>query len=505
MLAKLKHLFGKPPLDAASQLAPPAPPKVKRGVQSYPSHMQTTKVAASAIPKSDRRLVSTDFTTFRSGRSTQEVMRNFAAASPDLSASIFNYLRVAITPKYTAVAKNLDGTFNREATEALQQLLVRFDILNDYSDGFSGTWSMRSVSEALGRELLLYGACAGELVLGKDLLPRRIQPISVTAIDMVDDKDKILRPVQLVGGEEVDLDVPTFFMTYLDTDLLSAYPNSPLESSLQPVLSSEEFMQDVRRVLKRAIHPRPKVTVDEEQLRKGMPAAAQHDEETAAAYFNSVISDIENKINGLQPEDALVMLSSLKYELENNGNVSLASEYAAITDMIFSKLATGAKTLPAILGRDTTSNASSTSAMLFTLSASGAVQLKLNEIYSRMLTLSVRLLGYDVYAEFKYAPVSLRPEDEMTAFRQTRQMMILEQLSLGLITDEEAAIELTGHLPPAGATPLSGTGFRTNAVPGGQGGENPFGRDTNSGSTLNQNLNSDAPDQARGQNKKVEQ
>jgi len=426
-------------------------------------------------------------------------MRSFAAASPDLSPSILNYLRVAITSRYTAVAKNMDGTFNREASEALQQLLVRFDTLNDYSDGFSGTWSMRSISEAMGKELLMYGACAGELVLGKDLLPRRIQPISVTSVDLIQDKDKILKPVQRVGGEEVDLDVPTFCMVYLDADLLSAYPTSPLESSLQPVLASEEFMNDVRRVLKRAIHPRAKVTIDEDLLRKGMPPAAQHDDNEAAAYFNGVISEIENKINGLSPEDALVMLSSITYELENNGNVSLASEYAAITDMIFSKLATGAKTLPAILGRDTTSNASSTSAMLFTLDTSGAVQQKLNEIYSRMLTLSLRLLGHDVYAEFRYAPVSLRPEDEMTAFRQTRQMMILEQLSLGLITDEEAAMELTGHLPPKGAPVLSGTGFRTNASPEGalNGG---LGRDTNSGSTLNQNLNSDVPSRGRGQN-----
>lgn len=500
MLERLKTLFSRPstPMDAASTLPPPAPPKVKKGQQSFPSFLQSTTVSTSALPKSDKRLANTDVTAFRTGRSTQEVMRNMAAASPDLSASVYNYLRVAITPKYTAVAKKLDGSFDRAATEALQQLLVRFDILNDYSEGFSGTWSMRSVSESLGKEILLYGACAAEVVLGKDLLPRRIQPVSVTTVEMYNDKDKILRPVQRIGGAEINLDYPTFAMTYLDANLLDPYPASPMESSLAPVLASEDFMNDLRRVLKRAVHPRAKVTIDEDQLRKGMPAAAQHDDEAATAYFNSVISEVESKINGLRPEDALVMMSSLKYDLESLGNSSLADEYRAITDMIFSRLATGAKTLPAILGRDTTSNASSTSAMLFTLSAAGAVQLKLNEIYSRLLTISLRLLGHDVYAEFKYSPVSLRPEEEMAAFRQTQQMMTLELLSLGLITDDEAALQLTGHLPPAGAAPLSGTGFKANTTPGGDSG---FGRDTNNGSTLNQNLTPDAPDTARGQNR----
>ena len=57
-----------------------------------------------------------------------------------------------------------------------------------------------------------------------------------------------------------------------------------------------------------------------------------------------------------------------------------------------------------------------------------------------MLTISVRLFGMDVVVEFTYADIDLRPEADLAAFRQTQQMMTLEQLSYGFITDEEAAL-----------------------------------------------------------------
>ena len=79
---------------------------------------------------------------------------------------------------------------------------------------------------------------------------------------------------------------------------------------------------------------------------------------------------------------------------------------------------------------------------------------------------------------------------------------MLELLSLGLMSDEEASIILTGNLPPVGYVPKSGTGFRANTStePAGTG----YNGATNSGSTLNQNLAPDAPAGSRGSNKKAE-
>lgn len=486
--------------DAATQLAPPEVPKVKsRDLISTPSYLTTAKPSTTAtLPVPDRRLLNTDLTSYQNQGDTRTALRNFVAASPDLSSAVFNYLRVGITRGYTAVAKNLDGTYSPEGTSLLQQLLVRFDVLTDYSTGFSGVTSMRSNSEALGKELMLYGACALELVLGKDRLPRRLQPISVTNIKFIPD-DKILKPVQEISGAKVDLDVPTFFYTQLDQDLLQAYSSSPLEPALKPVLSSEDFQNDIRRIVKRVIHPRMSVKIDEEKFLNSLPQAIKASEEKVAAARSNIIGAIESKLNGLNPEDAIVFFNTLDFAVLDHGNTSLSDEYRVLSGIIDGKLATGAKAMPAVLGHGTASaNIASTETMLFAKSAEGAVQAKLNEIYSRALTLAVRLFGLDVYVEFTYDPVDLRPDSELEAFKQTRQSRVLELLSLGLISDDEASLQLTGSLPPAGYVKLSGTLFKS-AKPTGVNDQT-----SNGGSALNQDQKPDTPTQGRGANNKAD-
>ena len=167
-------------------------------------------------------------------------------------------------------------------------------------------------------------------------------------------------------------------------------------------------------------------------------------------------------------------------------------------------MATGTKTMPTILGHGSASaNIASAEALMYMKTADGLIRQKLNEMYSRLLTLAVRLFGLDVYVEFEYEDIDLRPKNEVETFKALKQSRVLELLSLGLISDEEASIQLTGNLPPAGYEKKSGTGFRANTSiqPAGDG----YNGATNSGSTMNQNLKPDTPTGgARGQNKKAE-
>lgn len=117
---------------------------------------------------------------------------------------------------------------------------------------------------------------------------------------------------------------------------------------------------------------------------------------------------------------------------------------------------------------------------------------------SRAFTLGVRLLGYDVYVQFEFEPIDLRPSTELEAFRAQKQSRILDLLSLGLVSDEEASIDLTGRLPPKGYENKSGTMFRSGAGTAPQeGNPNSTTSQLNSGA-LNQDLTSKAPAQKRG-------
>jgi hypothetical protein len=486
--------------SAASKLAEvPTPTKLKAQQQASPSYLKTAKPSTtSALPRADRRLANTNLETYRTGIDSRQIIRDFAASSPDLSAAVNAYLRTAITAHYTAVAKNMDGTFNREATALLQQLLTRFDVVQDYEDGFSGTNSMRSNSESLGKELMLYGACSLELVLGKDRLPRTLQPVSTSQISFFPDKSgKWLSPKQLLSGTEIDLDIPTFFYTALDQDLLEPYASSPLEPALQMVLFSTEFMNDLRRIVKRAVHPRMTVKLDEEKFKKNIPPEALADTKKLAEYMAATIADIETKINTLNPEDVLVYFDTLGVDLLNNGNISLDAEYKTLNGIVDAKMTTGAKALPSILGHGSGSqNIASSETLLFMKNAAGSVQEKLNEIYSRALTLAVRLFGEDVYVEFRYAPIDLRPDAELEAFKVMRQSRTLELLSYGFITDDEASMQLTGQLTPAGFTPLAGTRFMqpVKADPN----ANPHSNSPGGKGGGPQDKKSDAPAQPKG-------
>ena len=173
MLQKIFSRVKRTVIEAASQLAPVNMPKsLPRAQLTIAPYLKTAKPSeASALQLTDRRLANKDVLDYRSGASTRAIVRDFAAASPDISAAINAALRTAITDSFTAVSRNMDGTINPEATALVQQIIARFNNVSDYQLGYADRNSLRSTSEAWGRELLQYGSCAAELVLDKTRLP----------------------------------------------------------------------------------------------------------------------------------------------------------------------------------------------------------------------------------------------------------------------------------------------------------------------------------------------
>lgn len=475
------------------------PPQGKPGQSVIPSFLRTAKPNPKQIlARTDRGLAGKDITTYRTAGDTRQVLKDFRRVSPDLSAAITAYVRVGIPEKHTAVARNWDGTVNPEATTALAQMIARLNYLNDYTIGYDDSPALRTTSETLAGELIMGGMCAAELVLDKLRLPNKFQPVSGMQLRWYPTPDsKRMVPKQYLGGVEVDLNIPTFFTVWLDPDLTEPYPISPIESAIQGVLFSAEFMNDMRRIVKKAIHPRVTVTIDTDKFRKLIPPDKTSPEDIKA-FMDATLTDVQARVSGLAPEDALVLFDIFGVDVVDHGNTNYSNEVKVVQELADAKLAAGAKVLPTILGHsDGTANTASAETLLFLKSVEGTIWGKLNEFYSKAFTLGVRLMGHDVYVEFRYATIDLRPDSELEAFRAMEQSRILEQLSLGLVSDEEACIKLTGHLPPAGFVPLSGTNFYVkSAVPVGNG----FNGASNSGSTLNQATTSDAPKNVKSQN-----
>lgn len=469
MLGKLKLFlqgFGGVEKLSAAALPPVVDPKVPNKQQTLPSLTKRTATTTgdNKLIAIDRRTASTDLLTLRNGITTKATIRDLAAVSPDMSAAVWAYQRMVVTRGFSAVGRNLDGTLNIPATQLAQQLLTRFNFLTDYTDGFSGMSSLHALAESLALELRLYGACSLELVLDKARVPNRLQPVSTTQIEFFEDGSGYVYPTQRINGQIINLDQPTFFFEALDQDLLSAYSNPPMEAALQAVLADTEFTNDVRRVIKRALHPRLNVTIDSEIFRKSIPLDVIGDPVKLRLYTENYVAQIEATVNGLDPDDALIHYDSVKFDYLNNGNVTLNKEYETLQNMVNAKTSSGTKAPPSVLGHATGSqNIASTETLLFLRYCEG-IQNKINNIISRAMTLGVRLLGQDCYVEFAFDRIDLRPESELEAFRAMKQSRILEQLSIGMTTDEEASLMLTGSLPPSGAPKLSGTFFRSGST-----------------------------------------
>lgn len=448
------------PQAGPGQLPSPTPTKAPNRPQAVPSFKTQIAKATSALQRADRRLANTDIANYRTANDTRNVVRDLAASNPDLSATINSYLRVGIPEDYTVIARDLDGAVNPESTKLAQELLRRITYLGDTSLGYNPVSDLQGLSESLAKELLQYGSMALELALDKQRLPLYLNAVSVTKLQFKEE-DGGVYPVQVVGGVEINLDLPTFFYISLDQDLLTAYSSSFMEPAIQAVLADTAFLNDLRKSMQRVIQPRLVATIIEDKVKATAPPEISGDPKKMGELYSSLIEQLTEVLNGLQPEDALVSFDNVSYSmLKSEGSSgNIADTLLIVQNLIESKLAAGAKSMPAVLGRDGNGTAATTSAMLF-LKNANIIRLKLNIIYSRMLTQALRLMANDVYVEFKYAGLDLRPPAELEAYRAMKQSRILELLSIGLITDEEASIQLTGNLPRDGHVPLAGTMFK---------------------------------------------
>lgn len=460
-MASLRSIFS---ISKLVSLLPTLPaPKVKPKQQSIAGHRAQVAPSTSALPRSDRNTANIDLLSQRQAANTKTVIRNFAATSPDLSAAVAANLRVGIPEKYTLLARDASGKIDPEATQLAKELLIRVTNVPDYNLGFNAYGSLYEISTALGKELLIEGSAGLELALDKFRLPTRLVPFAVSKVKYYDDGETI-RPVQDVGGQEVDLDLPTIFIFNLDQSLLTPYADSPLEPAIQCVLADTDFSNSLRRVMRRAIHPRLVAKILMDEVEKHLPVELANDPQKLDGYLKSLIDSVESTVNGLEPESALVGFDSVEYGYlasSSGASSDVGETLKAVQDMINAKLAAGAKVMPTILGRGAgAGTAQSIDAMLF-MKQANAIRVMLNTLYSKALTLAVRLMGKDAYVEFVYDSLELRPSGELEAYKAMEQSRTLELLSIGLISDEEACVKLTGNLPPEGYTPKSGTMFKS--------------------------------------------
>jgi hypothetical protein len=416
----------------------------------------------ATIPRPNQQLAFETVRVLRDTGQKTAAIRLLARQDGTVSAAVFALVQAA-NSGYTMKAYNMAHEFDPEATNLARSIAASMDTLYDYSEGFSDRSPMSALMETGLREVIETGAVAGELVLDKQRLPTRINLIPYEDLNWKSKGDGTKYPVQIAASGEIDLNISTFWIAESHKEAPQAYASSMMEGALSTAFYYAEFIEDMRRAVRRSGHARILVTLDAEKVRASAPPETQNDPVKLRAYMEQTREDVVRVINSLEPEDAIITYDmSLMESISADGE---KMDYKELLSALSGMLATSLKTHPSILGlRLAGSQSLSNTESLIYIKIASAVQRPVEQLMSRAMTLATRLYGSDSYVRFEFNDIDLRPKSELEAFSIMKQSRVLELLSLGFLTDEEAAEELgTGPRAP-GAPPLSGTMFTDTSI-----------------------------------------
>jgi hypothetical protein len=110
-------------------------------------------------------------------------------------------------------------------------------------------------------------------------------------------------------------------------------------------------------------------------------------------------------------------------------------------------------------------NTASVEARIFSLAAE-SLNDPIADLFSDAFTLALRMTGYTGYVDCVFDKVELRPLTELEPQLVMKQSRLLQDLSLGLITDDEYHMEMHSRIRPDSSPEISGTGFMSAGTAG---------------------------------------
>lgn len=406
----------------------------------------------------------TDLFTSRQSSDSRTLMKDLVKFDPDVSAALHAYLTVAnTTPRFYVY--NMDGELDREGQKTVEALLSGLTRRQDYTTGFAFTKSLRELAEDFRYMMLMRGGVATELVFNKLLQPVELRQVDVVTLEWFETAPGVYKPQQRPPGasEPLKLDIANFFVKTYRQNPTEIYPQSIFVSAINTIAARQQVINDLYRIMQKTGYPRIEITVMEEVLRKNAPASAQASQTEMNNWMTARITEVSAQLNGMRPDSVFVHTDSVQSKILNEKGPSSSMNVTDVINVLNSQNQAALKTMATIIGRGESGvNTASVEARVFSLSAD-SLNGPIADLFSDILTFAARMLGYEGYVECYFDKVELRPDTELEPQLTMRQARLLENLSLGMITDDEYHIEIFNRLRPDSAPELSGTGFMAAA------------------------------------------
>ena len=448
-------------LNLGSLLSIIAPNKTpKKGGQAFTATynpQQTTRTLT--LPGYQEHL--TDLFTSRQSDDSRALLKELFKTDPDVSATVNSYLTMANTDPLILV-RDLEGQIDEEATKTLHQLIKMMTVPIDYTLGFQMKMTLREWCEELRYMALLRGAIGVELIFNEQQVPSDLRNVDMASIEWYEKKPGEYKPVQKQAGVqgEINLDIPTFFVSYYKQDPTAIYAYSPFVSAINTIASRQQVINDLYRIMQKTGYPRMDVKVIEEVLLKNIPATVKTPNDRTA-WMNARLGEVRSSIEGIRPDQAFIHWDSVEAGIMNDKMPGMAIDISNIIETLNAQNQAGLKTMSTVIGRGEGGvNTGSVEARIAAMNAD-ELNVPIAALLSNIFSFMLHQTGYQGFAEVTFKNAELRPDDELEPMKSLKASRLRQDLSDGLITDIEYHLMMYNRLPPDGAPEMSGTGFMT--------------------------------------------
>lgn len=403
----------------------------------------------------------TDIFTSRSTYDSRSLMKEMFKHDPDVSATVSAYLTIAATEPIMLVY-DAEGNLSKDGVKLLEQLLVALTTRVDYSLGFQLKPTLRALCEEFRYMTLLRGAIGAELVLNKMYLPTEVRLIDPSSVKWTEKAPGQYKPSQEVQGQNAptNLDLPTVFWSFFRRDPTEIYTYSTFVAAINTIAARQQVINDLYRIMNITGFPRMELEVMEDVLVKNAPANVRDNAASLRTWMEERLKEIGQAFSSIRADQAYVHTDAVQPKIMNSEKPGATLDISKVIETLNAQNQAALKTVSTVIGRGESGvNTASVEARVFSLNAD-ALNDPIEEILSGILTLAIRLNGFDGRVEVSFRPAELRPETELEPQLSLRQTRLLTDLSLGLITDEYYHLKMYGRLPPDGTVALSGTGFQ---------------------------------------------
>jgi len=419
-----------------------------------------------ALPMPGYRDHTIPITADRLREDSRTLLAQMFKHDPDVSAAVASYLTMSDTP-LTMWVHDADDQIDPVATAKLQKMVHFLTRQTDFDEGFVFKQNLQTLCQEIRYMLLLRGAVGAELVYDKRLVPQRIQQLDMRTVFWFEHESGVYKPQQRTAGLEtfVDLDIPTFFVSYHRRDVTAIYPESDFVSVINTAASRQQIIDDLYRIMQTTGFPRISLKVMEDVLAKNAPIQVRDDANALQSWMRQRLNEVARSFAGIRPDMPFAHFDSVEPSILNEKMSGATLNIDSIIGVLNAQNQAALKTMATVIGRGNgTTGVASVEARIACMNAD-QLNVGVKQLLDQILTFAIHSYGIQGYVVTNFAPSELRPTTELEPQLALRSARLLKDLSLGLITDEEYTLKMYGRLPNKDAPKLSGTNFPPQGGP----------------------------------------